>query len=55
MASTVDEKKGVSDGELAVQTPKSSVPDGGLQAWLQVTGAFFLWFNTWGEYPTYAA
>jgi hypothetical protein len=25
-----------------------SIPDGGLQAWLQVLGAFFLWWNTWG-------
>lgn len=23
------------------------VPDGGLQAWLQVAGAFMLFFNTW--------
>ncbi|ETS82739.1 hypothetical protein PFICI_04615 [Pestalotiopsis fici W106-1] len=27
---------------------QSTVPDGGLQAWLQVLGAFFLFFNTWG-------
>jgi hypothetical protein len=25
----------------------SSVPNGGLQAWLQVAGAFVLFFNTW--------
>lgn len=25
----------------------AGIPDGGLQAWLQVVGAFFLWFNTW--------
>ncbi|KAI5235519.1 MFS general substrate transporter [Aureobasidium subglaciale] len=24
------------------------IPNGGLVAWLQVLGAFFLWFNTWG-------
>jgi len=23
------------------------IPNGGLVAWLQVLGAFFLWFNTW--------
>ena len=23
------------------------IPNGGLQAWLQVLGAHFLWFNTW--------
>lgn len=22
-------------------------PDGGLEAWLQVVGSFFLYFNTW--------
>ncbi|PVI04849.1 MFS general substrate transporter [Periconia macrospinosa] len=26
----------------------SSIPDGGLMAWLQVLGSFFLFFNTWG-------
>ncbi|KAI4186836.1 MAG: hypothetical protein L6R41_003221 [Letrouitia leprolyta] len=26
----------------------SLAPDGGLQAWLQVLGAFMLWFNSWG-------
>ena len=25
----------------------SSVPNGGLRAWLQVVGAFMLFFNTW--------
>ena len=24
------------------------VPDGGLEAWMQVAGAFFQFFNTWG-------
>lgn len=26
---------------------KPDVPDGGLRAWLQVAGAFVLFFNTW--------
>jgi hypothetical protein len=26
---------------------ETSAFDTGLQAWLQVLGAFFLWFNTW--------
>jgi hypothetical protein len=30
-------------------TPARFIPNGGLQAWLQVAGAFFLYFNTWGE------
>jgi hypothetical protein len=25
----------------------SAIPDGGLIAWLQVLGSFFLWWNTW--------
>lgn len=25
----------------------SSIPNGGLTAWLQVLGAFFIFFNTW--------
>jgi len=25
----------------------SSIPNGGLRAWLQVVGVFFLFFNTW--------
>ncbi|CAD0107632.1 unnamed protein product [Aureobasidium uvarum] len=35
-----------SDIEQAEQTV-DDVPNGGLVAWLQVLGAFFLWFNTW--------
>lgn len=31
--------------------PARTIPNGGLQAWLQVVGAFFLYFNTWGECP----
>ena len=29
-----------------------SVPNGGLRAWLQVMGAFSLFFNTWYGVPT---
>ncbi|KAL5335189.1 hypothetical protein BJX70DRAFT_375748 [Aspergillus crustosus] len=28
-------------------------PDGGLTAWLQVAGAFFLFFNSWGIINTF--
>ncbi|PNS15737.1 hypothetical protein CAC42_4189 [Sphaceloma murrayae] len=31
----------------------SSIPDGGLQAWLQVLGSFFLFFNHWGIINTF--
>lgn len=29
---------------------KDEPPNGGLRAWLQVLGAFFMYFNTWGKY-----
>jgi hypothetical protein len=31
----------------AGQVPKGDVPDGGLEAWLQVLGGLFIFFNTW--------
>lgn len=39
------------DTEALAEPPTSSAdppPNGGLQAWLHVLGAFMLWFNTWG-------
>jgi len=30
--------------------PTSEIPNGGLTAWLQVAGAFFLFFNSWCVY-----
>lgn len=29
------------------QSAVGDAPNGGALAWLQVLGAFFLWFNTW--------
>jgi hypothetical protein len=29
------------------------IPNGGFVAWLQVLGAFFLWFNTWSVHYHY--
>ena len=37
--SEIKEKANVNDTD--------AVPNGGLQAWLQVAGSFFLTFNTW--------
>ena len=40
-----------SDNEALAKPPTSSTsppPNGGLQAWLHVLGAFMLWFNSWG-------
>ncbi|OQD85338.1 hypothetical protein PENANT_c010G03688 [Penicillium antarcticum] len=31
------------------------VPNGGLKAWLQVLGTFFIFFNTWGILNTFGA
>ncbi|THV71416.1 MFS general substrate transporter [Aureobasidium pullulans] len=31
------------------------IPNGGFVAWLQVLGAFFLWFNTWGLVNAYGS
>ena len=28
-------------------SPADTIPDGGLTAWLQVLGSFFLFFNSW--------
>lgn len=52
------DEKGVSNvPEPATLTPSGppggSAPDGGRLAWLQVLGAFFLFFNTWGLLNTF--
>ncbi|KAF2203387.1 MFS general substrate transporter [Delitschia confertaspora ATCC 74209] len=33
----------------------SSIPNGGLKAWLQVLGSFFLFFNSWGVVNTFGS
>jgi MFS family permease len=43
VVSTASSKPSVNDAAAA-----QSVPDGGLKAWLQVLGGFFIYFNTWG-------
>lgn len=35
--------------EETVTKSGSTKPNGGLRAWLQVAGAFFLYLNTWGN------
>lgn len=50
-------EKDVSDNEAGILSSASSaivllkqgLPDGGTTAWLQVLGAFFMYFNTWGK------
>lgn len=40
---------GLSSGSSAIVIVKDGPPDGGLEAWLQVLGAFLMYFNTWGN------
>ena len=51
----VDGEEHAKDGEALTQVPSRhsvnnvrSIPNGGLKAWLQVVGVFFVFFNTWG-------
>ena len=52
-APEVSEQDGPDGGNVEKKTSKASVnnaasiPNGGLRAWLQVAGSFFLFFNTW--------
>jgi hypothetical protein len=39
--------------EAAPQSKAPDFPDGGLTAWLQVLGCFFLWFNSWYAFHPY--
>jgi hypothetical protein len=56
----VDGVAGNEEGKLSLQRSKSvtnaaSIPDGGMWAWLQVLGAFFLLFNSWCVLPYFAS
>lgn len=41
--------------QAAPTASSSDIPDGGITAWLQVIGAFFLFFNSWGIVNTFGA
>lgn len=43
----------LSSASSAIVPLKEELPDGGLRAWLQVLGAFFMYFNTWGNYSIF--
>jgi hypothetical protein len=47
--------KEIAETEKPAPEPSTppSPPNGGLQAWLQVAGAFFLFFNSWGVVNTF--
>lgn len=38
-----------SDSSAIVKLDLKGPPNGGLKAWTQILGAFFLYFNTWGK------
>lgn len=38
-----------SDSSATIELERKGPPNGGLKAWLQILGAFFLYFNTWGK------
>ena len=44
-STSVEEEKPTS---LQLQRTQSGPPNGGFKAWMQVAGAYFLFFNTWG-------
>ncbi|KAI6905800.1 MFS general substrate transporter [Hortaea werneckii] len=52
-----DANHGAPLGPVASEKPSinniKAVPNGGLKAWLQVVGAFFLFWNTWGIINTF--
>jgi hypothetical protein len=53
MENAAEAEEGLDGVNLEKKTTKasvnnvSSIPNGGLRAWLQVLGVFFLFFNTW--------
>lgn len=50
--SEIDEETAI-DGSSPPQfhpAKPAAPPNGGLKAWLQVLGSFFIYFNTWGEF-----
>ncbi|KNG80379.1 MFS monocarboxylate transporter, partial [Aspergillus nomiae NRRL 13137] len=45
--------KGVNSHTTEQNTAYTMPPNGGLRAWLQVAGSFFLFFNSWGTVNTF--
>ncbi|KAF2190959.1 MFS general substrate transporter [Zopfia rhizophila CBS 207.26] len=59
-----EKDEGVKEGDNVLEPVRSkvesvnnvsSIPNGGLRAWLQVLGAFFLFFNSWGIINTFGS
>ncbi|KAJ6094959.1 MFS general substrate transporter [Penicillium canescens] len=55
IASRVYEELAVEAVSKASANETQVVPNGGLKAWLQVLGTFFIFFNTWGILNTFGA
>lgn len=54
--SSDDEEKSLPRSQVIPPVnPMTDIPNGGLQAWLHVFGAFMLYFNTWGILNTFGA
>ena len=48
MSGTLEESKDAEVTEAKESKPPvDTIPDGGVIAWLQVLGSFFLFFNSW--------
>lgn len=50
---TDDDSQGEAEKVAPSPTAPRTVPNGGLKAWVQVAGGFFLFFNTWGLVSIY--
>ncbi|KUI60826.1 Riboflavin transporter MCH5 [Cytospora mali] len=44
-----------SDSSATIKLDVKGLPNGGLKAWLQILGAFFLYFNTWGMVSSFGS
>ena len=58
MASAELELNGSSNEEKSIpdvlpSNPTSEIPNGGVLAWIQCAGSFFLFFNCWGVVNTF--
>ncbi|KAK9466543.1 major facilitator superfamily domain-containing protein [Lipomyces arxii] len=45
---SLDDSQAVQESVIDTRASNGPIPDGGLQAWLQVSGSFFLFMNSWG-------
>lgn len=52
-AQALEEGSGAPVTQIASVNNVASIPNGGLVSWLQVLGAFFLFFNSWGIVNTF--